>query len=169
VTVGDSVTVVTTVENRGGQAGSYTVHLSADETRVANATVHLDPGEAETVELTFTPRAARGYRLSVDGADAGQVEVRPAPDLETNTTPTPEPTVEATATPTPEPTPAAASPAFEGDKVTDVPTTVPPTQPDASTPLAADESTPFGLPLAVVIAALLAVLVAAALVVRRRR
>ena len=73
--VGEPIEATATVENVGGQEGTYTAELEHDGEVVAAEDVTVPAGETETArfEIGFMERGA--YELSVDGVDAGTVYV----------------------------------------------------------------------------------------------
>ena len=114
VTVGESVTVSTSVRNDGTARGAETVELRVDGAVRTTESVTLDPGEATTVELTTRFDSVGDYDLVVAGVDAGSVSVSAEPTAIATDTATAEqsatPTETATPTPEPErePTPTAS-------------------------------------------------------------
>jgi len=65
VNPGQVVTISCAVENKGTEAGSYTVRMGGDF--VAEQTVTLAPGESKTISFEVTPTVAKTYSVSVDG------------------------------------------------------------------------------------------------------
>ncbi|MXR40110.1 hypothetical protein GRX01_01890 [Halobaculum sp. WSA2] len=67
VAVGETVTVPTTVTNRGGAAGDYRVALTVDNRTVDAANGTLEPGTNTTVRPSWTAAEPGTYELSLDG------------------------------------------------------------------------------------------------------
>jgi PGF-pre-PGF domain-containing protein len=64
-TVGESITVTATVENRGQTPATETFELTANGEVVATEDVSIAGGSTETVELRFTPDSTGEYTLGV--------------------------------------------------------------------------------------------------------
>lgn len=75
VEVGEDATVEATVENLGGESGTHTVELRAENESVAGADVDVAGESTETVSLSFAPEEAGEYALIVDDEDAGVLVV----------------------------------------------------------------------------------------------
>lgn len=78
LTVGETVTVVVTVRNAGGEAGSTRLVLSAVgiDFPIAEARVEVPPGEQKRIELTTKPIPQAGeHALTLNGDPIGSVTV----------------------------------------------------------------------------------------------
>ena len=86
VGVGESVTVTATVANDGTLTGTETVAVSAGGETLVQTNVTVAPGETRTVEMDVTLGESGTADLTVDGVDAGAVEVSAATERTTATT-----------------------------------------------------------------------------------
>ncbi len=96
VPAGEPVTVTATVSNTGTLAGDRTVSVAVDGVVVGERTVTVPAGESRTVAVPIVRNETGSYTVTVDGVEAGAVEVVSA------TTPTPVPSDDGSATPTTE-------------------------------------------------------------------
>jgi hypothetical protein len=96
VASGEAVTVTTTVSNTGTLDGDRTVSVAVDGAVVAERTVTVPAGESRTVDVPVVREGTGTYSVTVDGVEAGSVEVVSA----TTATPTPSEDGSDTSTPT---------------------------------------------------------------------
>ena len=74
LTEGETATATASVTNRGENAVTHTVNLTASDELVATETVTVDGGETVEVPLAFDP-AAGSYEMTVDEVDIGSLTV----------------------------------------------------------------------------------------------
>jgi hypothetical protein len=80
VSPGESVTIVATVENVGGQGGLSTVDLRVDGEQRTSRVVQLGAGESRTVEFVVAFDEQGRYEITVAGVSAESVSVSEPPD-----------------------------------------------------------------------------------------
>ena len=73
--VEESLTVTVTVENSGDESGTHELELRIEDELIDTATVTLEGGARETVELTYTPTAPGSFAVTLDEESLGTVEV----------------------------------------------------------------------------------------------
>ncbi len=74
IEVGQSVAVVVTVENHGGNQGSRTLYFSVDGREIDNQDIILGPGESETIRFGVSLDEAGKYDIAVSGKSAGTLQ-----------------------------------------------------------------------------------------------
>jgi hypothetical protein len=75
VVPGETVTVTATVSNSGTLAGDRTVSVAVDGVVVAERTVTVPAGESRTVGVPIARDETGRYTVTVDGVEAGSVDV----------------------------------------------------------------------------------------------
>lgn len=75
---GEPVTVSTVVSNEGSLAGQRQIAVSVDGRLVAERTVTVSPGEAETVTVTVTSNVTGEHVVAVDGTEQETFVVEPS-------------------------------------------------------------------------------------------
>ncbi|NGM70762.1 APHP domain-containing protein [Natronolimnobius sp. AArcel1] len=75
VEVGDSVTAGATVENVGGDSGTYTAELIVDGSAVDEETVTLGPGAVDDVSFTHSFDETGEYDIAINDENIGTVTV----------------------------------------------------------------------------------------------
>ncbi|MXV63787.1 PGF-CTERM sorting domain-containing protein [Natronorubrum sp. JWXQ-INN-674] len=75
IEVGDDVDVTATVENSGGDSGTFTAELTVDGDVVAEEDVTVDSGDSETVTFTESFEETGEFEIAVSGTSAGTLTV----------------------------------------------------------------------------------------------
>jgi len=76
ISEGKDVEITATVENTGGQRGTYEVPLRVSRSQVDERAVTLDGGESTTVTFTHTFNDSGNYVVDINGERAGTVTVK---------------------------------------------------------------------------------------------
>lgn len=84
IETGDSATITVTVENTGGESGTYELALKVDGAVAATKTVVLNGGESQDVTFSIIKQQAGTYSISIDSL-SGTLTVE-APETTTPTT-----------------------------------------------------------------------------------